>query len=141
MTFVTYSDQVLQEEGSGAILHFNAAEDVKQGQLVKADTDASGRGVEPSDTDGENALGFALYSRSSGQQVAVAMAGTVVRAVSGDGNISSGDYVASHGGTGDEGEVESAASGDNYVGVALEDDSGDSTEGSAIIFVNPGLTA
>lgn len=141
MTFPTYSNQVLQEEGSGAIQHFNAAEDVKQGQLVKADTGASSRGVEPSDTDGENAVGFALYSRSSGSQVAVATNGTIVRATSGTGSISSGDFVASHGGTGEEGEVASAASGDNYVGVALQDDTGSGTEGSVIVYVNTGLTA
>lgn len=140
MTFPTYSNQVLQEEGSGAILHFNAAEDVQQGQVVKADSDAASRGVEPADTAGESALGVALYTRSSGSEVAVAMAGTVVRAVSNTGSISSGDFVAVDPTT-NEGELASATSGDNYVGYALQDDTGSNSEGTVVIFVNPGLTA
>lgn len=137
MTFPTYTDQVLVE-GHGAVRHFEAAEAVTQGQLVILDTDNAGRTVEPSDTDGEQAIGFALYDAASGEQVPVATEGAVVRAVSATGSISSGDYLASDGGTSDEGEVEGAASGDALVAYALEDDTGSGTEGSIICQVTYG---
>lgn len=138
MTFPTYSDQVLVE-GHEHLRHFEAQEDVTQGQLVKLDTDDSGRTVEPSDTDGEAAYGFALYDASAEEQVAVAGPGAVVRAVSSTGSITSGDTVASHGGTGDEGEVDTAASGDHVVAVALQDDTGSGTEGSLVCEVVRGI--
>lgn len=123
MAFRTYSDQVLLEGDN--VHRFRAKEDVSQGQLVKFDTDDSGRTVEPSDTDGEGALaGFALYDASSGDMVSVAMPGCIVRATSGTGSITSGDWVASHGSSGEEGEVDSAVSGDYAAGKALEDDAG-----------------
>ena len=137
MTFPTYSDQVLQEGDN--LKHYEAAEAIEQGQLVKADTDSSGRTVEPCDTDGEKALGFAVYTVASGEEVAVAMDGTVVRAVSSTGTIGSGDFVASHGGTGDEGTLDTAASGDHFVGIATQDDTGTNTEGSVIVYVNLGI--
>lgn len=138
MTFPTYTDQVLAE-GHEHVRHFEAAEDVTQGQLVKLDTNNAGRTVEPSDADGEKAIGVALYTRSAGQQVAVATSGAIVRAVSSTGTIASGDFIASHGGTGDEGELDTAASGDFTVGVALEDDTGSGTEGSIVIQVDTGI--
>lgn len=137
MTFPTYTDQVVQE-GHENVRTFEAAEDVTQGQLVKLDTNNTGRTVEPSDTDGEQGIGYALYTRSSGQEVPVAMEGAIVRAVSSTGTIASGDYVASHGGTGDEGELDTAASGDAIVGYALEDDTGTGTEGSILVYVTYG---
>lgn len=135
MAFRTYSDQVIKE---GDNVHtYEANESVSQGQLLKFDTDDSGRTVEPSDTDGEgNLAGFALYDASSGEQVAVAMTGCVVRATSGTGSVSSGDEVASHGGTGEEGEVDTAASGDYTIGTALEDDAG--TNDDVIVHVDRG---
>jgi len=135
MAFRTYTDQVLLE--GSCVHHYEAQEDVSQGQLVKYDTDDSGRTVEPSDSDGEDLLaGFALYSASAGEQVAVAQTGTIVRATSGTGSISSGDEVASHGGTGEEGEVASAASGDYVIGRAISDDSGSNDD--VIVFVDQG---
>lgn len=136
MTFPTYTDQVVVE-GHENVRHFEANEDVTQGQVVKLDTDNSGRTVEPSDSDGEQAIGVALHDESSGSQVAVATEGAVVRGVSGTGSISSGDYLATHGSSGDEGEVDSAASGDAIVGYALEDDTG-TGEGSIIFLVTYG---
>lgn len=135
MVFRTYVDDVLIE---GDATHtFEAAEAIEQGQLVKADLNNTGRTVEPSDTDGEPALGFALYSVSAGEDVAVAMEGTVVRATSGTGTIVSGAYLSSAGGvTGEEGEVQTATDtvmsdgtaagteGTDIVGIALEDDDG-----------------
>lgn len=136
MTFPTYSDQVVQEHGKSSVTYFEAAEDLTQGQLVKLDTDNSGRTVEPSDTDGEQAIGFVEYDVSSGDMASVAVAGSVVRAVSSTGTISSSDAIASHGGTGDEGEVDTAASGDWIIGTALEDDTGSDTEGTILVFVS-----
>lgn len=126
------SDQVLLEGDN--VHHYSANEAVTQGQLVELDTDDSGRTVEPSDADGGKAIGFALYDASSGEQVPVAQTGCVVRATSGTGSVSSGDFVASHGATGEEGEVDSAASGDYTVGVALEDDAG--TNDDVIVYVD-----
>jgi len=124
MVFRTYSDEVGVATDTGSNRTFTAAEAISQGQLVKLDTDDSARTVEPSDTDGESAYGFAAYDATAGQEVLVYGATCVVRATSGTGTISSGDRVASHGGTGEEGEVDTAASGDIVVGVALEDDTG-----------------
>lgn len=124
-------------EGHEHVKHFNAQEDVTQGQVVKLDTDNSGRSVEPSDTDGEKVYGLALYTASSGEQVAVAGPGTVVRGVSATGTITSGARVASDGGTSDEGEIETAASGDHVLGIALEDDTGSGTEASIVLQIHP----
>lgn len=131
MTFPTYTDQVVVE-GHDNLRHFEANEDVSQGQLVKADSNDAGRTVEPSDTDGEKALGVATYDASSGEQVAVAAEGAIVRGSTATDNITSGDYLASDGATGDEGQVTSAASGDAIVGVALQDSTG--TGETSIVF-------
>ena len=124
MVFRTYTDQVGIETDTGSARHFEAAEDISQGQLVKLDTDSAGRTVEPSDTDGETAYGIAAYDASSGDELLVYGPGCVVLATSGTGTISSGDYVASHGASGEEGELDTAATGDYIIGVALEDDTG-----------------
>lgn len=147
MVFRTYEEQVLQE---GDASHtFEAAEAVEQGQLVKADVDNSGRTVEPSDTDGEPALGFALYSAAAGEDVAVALPGCVVRATSATGTIASGDYVSSAGGAGgEEGELQTATNtttsdgtaagteGTDIVGIALADDAG--VNDDVIVYVTHG---
>lgn len=136
MTFPTYTTQVVVE-GHENVRHFEANEDLLQGQLVKLDTGNTARSVEPSDTDGEQAYGFALADYSSGEQAAVAGPGSVVRGVSSTGSITSSDRLASHGGTGDEGELDTAASGDHVVGIALEDDTGSGTEASQLVHVWP----
>lgn len=136
MTFVSYSNQVVQNHGENSLLSFEAAEDILQGQLLELDTDSSGRTVEPSDGDGTKAIGFAEYSVSSGEMVSVAVAGAVVRATSGTGSIASGDSITAEGDTGEEGEVKTAASGDWIIGTALEDDTGTATEGSILVHVS-----
>lgn len=136
MTFVSYTDQVVEHAGENSVLSFEAAEDILQGQLLELDTDSSGRTVEPSDADGGAAIGFAEYTVSSGDMVSVAVAGSIVRAVSGTGSISSGDPVSAEGSTGEEGEVQAATSGDWIIGTALEDDTGTATEGSLLVLVS-----
>lgn len=136
MTFPTYTENVVEHAGENAILHFEANEDVNQGQALKLDTNSTARTVEPSDTDGEKCIGFAEYTQSSGAMVSVATAGAIVRAVSHTGTISSGDSVASHGGTGDEGALDTAASGDWIIGTALADDTGSAVEDSVDVLVS-----
>lgn len=138
MTFPTYASNVLVE-GHEHVYYFEAAEGVTQGHVVKLDGNTASRSVEPSDTDGEKVFGVALHDQSSGAQVAVAGPGAVVRAVSATGSISSGAWLASDGGTSDEGELETAASGDHVFGIALEDDTGTGTEGSIVALVHPAI--
>lgn len=135
MAFVSYSDQVVEHAGENSILSFEASEDILQGQLVELDA-GSARTVEPSDADGAQAIGFAEYSVSSGDMVSVAVAGAVVRATSGTGSITSGDPISAEGGTGEEGEVQAASSGDWIIGTALQDDTGTATEGSILVLVS-----
>jgi hypothetical protein len=104
------------------LLSFKANEDVKRGQLVKVAGEDIG--VQPSDTDGEEVIGFATQTVSSGDMVTVATSGNEVKATSGTGAVSRGDYVASHGATGEEGEIATAGSGDFTIGQAIEDDVG-----------------
>lgn len=104
------------EEGDD-LSSFVANEEVIRGQVVKlAGEDL---GVQPSDTDGENVVGVAVQTKSSGEQVAVAMPGTEVRFTAGE-SISRGDLLSSHGATGEEGQVATEATGDKVVGVAYE---------------------
>lgn len=114
MAFSPDSGDVLLE---GDNIHsFNADEDVNRGQVVKI---GSGNSVEPSDADGETTHGVALQTVSSGDQVAVAGPGCVVNVQSGSGGVSAGDAVTSHGGTGEEGQVDTGdASGDSIIGYA-----------------------
>lgn len=105
------------------LLPFTANEAVKRGQMVKVAGEDIG--VAPSDADGETVIGLATQSVEAGDQVTVAMPGCEVLATSGTGSITRNDPVASHGGTGEEGEVATAASGDETVGIALEGDAGD----------------
>ena len=121
MAFRTLQTDVVQ--AGDDLASYTAEEDVLQGQVVKLGAD--GYTVEPSDTDGEAVIGVATYDASSGDSVAVAETGCEVLATSGTGSISAGDKVASHGATGEEGEVATAASGDYVLGDALQDDAGD----------------
>ena len=100
-----------------------AEEAVLQGQAVKPGGTNSDE-VEPSDTDGERVVGIAMYDAAAGELVDVVRRGTC-RLTSGTGSISANDPIASHGGTGEEGEVAGAASGDYVFGVARNDDVAD----------------
>lgn len=102
----------------GTAYSFNADEDILRGQVVKIGSDG---GVEPSDTDGEQVIGIATQSVSSGDQLTVIGTGARVRFTGGAAGISAGDFLTSHGGTGEEGEVTTAdATGDWIIGVAHE---------------------
>lgn len=80
--------------------------------------------VAASDTDGEQVIGVAMYSVADGDEVAVAKEGTEVVAQTGTGTISAGDLVASHGATGEEGQLDTAGTGDSVLGFANEADGG-----------------
>jgi hypothetical protein len=109
------------------LLPFNADEEVLRGQVVKIGSDVS---VEPSDTDGEVTHGVAVQGVASGDQVTVAMSGCEVEATAGTGTISAGDALTSHGGNGEEGQVDTAgATGDSIIGYALE---GSSSQGDLV---------
>lgn len=105
------SEQVGVATDTGSARNFEAAEAITQGQLVKLDVNSGARTAEPSDTDGEQAWGVAAYDAAAGDQVLVYGSGCVVRATSGTGTIASGDQVTSYGGTGNEGEVDTASPG------------------------------
>jgi hypothetical protein len=114
-------------EAGDNLLPFNTDEQVLRGQVVKFGSDLS---VEPSDTDGENTAGLAVQGVASGDQVTVAMPGTEVKFTAGTGDISAGDPLTSHGGTGEEGQVDTAdGTGDEYIGVAFE---GSSAQGDLV---------
>lgn len=120
MVFRTYTDDVLIDGENTR--RYEAAEAILAGQTVKADQDSAGRTVEPSDADGEAVLGVALQDAAAGQQVTVARDGCIVRATSGTGTIASGDPVASHGATGEEGELDTAVESDATVATPVEGD-------------------
>jgi predicted RecA/RadA family phage recombinase len=123
MVFRDVTDDVLIDSGVDANLRsYTAEEAVLAGQVVKAG--AAAESVEPSDTDGEDVLGVALEDAAVGDQVTVARDGCKVRATSATGTVSAGDFVASHGATGEEGEVDTKAAGEAYLGVAVADDAG-----------------
>jgi len=108
--------ELLDQRTNAAAYSFNAGVDVVAGQVVKLTGDNT---VAPSDTDGEQCVGVATQTRSSGDQVQVAGPGTRVRFSAG-GSVSVNTQVASHGGTGEEGEVADAATGDYAIGQAFE---------------------
>jgi hypothetical protein len=114
-------------EAGDNLLPFTAGEDVIRGQVVKCGGSIS---VQPSDTDGEVTHGVAVQTVSSGDQVTVAMSGVEVEMTAGTSGISAGDALTSHGGTGEEGQVDTAsATGDSIVGYALE---GSSSQGDLV---------
>ncbi len=111
------SNEDIVEYGEN-LLPFSAGEEVLRGQVVKVGGNIS---VQPSDTDGEVTHGVAVQGVASGDQVTVAMSGCEVEATAGTGDISAGDPLTSHGGTGEEGQVDTAdATGDSIIGYALE---------------------
>lgn len=125
MVFRTYSLPVLTEParaGSDTDTYL-AENDILQGQVVKQGTGENE--VTPSDTDGEVVIGVALYDAASGDTVAVARDANAARLTSGTGSISADDPIASHGATGEEGEVATAVAGDFVLGTAKDADEGD----------------
>lgn len=118
-------------DSGDALLPYTANEDVLRGQVVKIQGEDNGVG--PSDTDGEAVLGVATQTVSAGDQVTVAMPGCEVILTSGTGTVTRGDVLASHGATGEEGEVDTAATGDYGFAVALEDDAGANDDVRAFI--------
>lgn len=101
---------------------------VEAGQVVKVtgNTEAS-----PSDTDGESVEGVAAQSVADGDEAMVLGSGARVLFTAGE-SISAGDDLASHGATGEEGQVATAATGDYVVGYALE---GASAQGDTFVGV------
>jgi len=94
-----------------------AEEATLAGQVVKVG--ANGNSVEPSDTDGEEVFGVATQSVAAGDTLTLMGPGTVANVRASD--ATSPGFVASNGGTGEEGEVASAATGDYVVGILLDD--------------------
>ena len=73
-----------------------------------------------------------MYDQSAGGVVDVVKQG-YCRLTDGSGNISADDRIASHGGTGEEGEVDSGASGDHVFGVARFAGQGDGNDVEAYV--------
>lgn len=136
MAFRTLSEQVGIATDTGSARKFEAAGDIKKGQLVKLDVNSGARTAEPSTADGEKAWGVAAYDAAAGDQVLVYGDGCVVRATAGTAGVASGDSIASYGGTGNAGEVTTASPGtidfanstvtrgDYVVGEAVQDAAG-----------------
>lgn len=133
MVFRTYSKPVLLRPArAGAQIEaFVAEEEVKQGQVVKPGGSNSDE-VEPSATDGERCIGVALYDAAAGSMVDVLIQG-YARLTSGEATINADDRLASHGGTGEEGEVATGASGDHVFAVARFDGGGDGEDVEAYV--------
>jgi hypothetical protein len=132
MAFTEVTNDIeLMRPPEGTAYSFNADEDVIAGQAVKVGSD---NGVEPSDTDGEQTIGVAAQTVSSGDTVMVLGAGARVRFTAG-ASVSAGDYLTSHGGTGEEGEVTTGdATGDYLVGLAHEGaGDGDTFVGTVVV--------
>lgn len=133
MAFRTLNKSVLLEPAqNGRVESYVAEETILQGQFVR-EGGTSADEVEPSATDGEHCVGIALYDASAGDTVLVAEDGLRVRATSGTGSVAAYERVASHGNTGEEGEVATAASGDWVLGRAYKDDSGDGGDAEIIV--------
>lgn len=133
MVFRTLAEDVLIDSGVDANLRSYTAEaSVLAGQVVTHGTAEDS--VTPSTTDGEDVLGVAVEDAAAGSQVTVARDGTKVRATSGTGTISTGDWVGSHGGTGEAGEVDTAVVADAKLGIAQGPDAGDG--GDVVVEIN-----
>jgi hypothetical protein len=89
---------------------------VEAGQVVKV---SGNNEASPSDTDGESVEGVAAQSVAAGDEAMVLGSGARVLFTAGE-SISAGDDLASHGATGEEGQVATAATGDYVAGYALE---------------------
>ena len=103
-------------EAAGAV-SVEADAEVLAGQVVTLSGDLS---VSPSDTDGEEVLGVATQSVEAGDMCTVMANSARVLFTAGNDGVSAGDTLASYGGTGDDGTVDAAGTGDYPVGVALE---------------------
>lgn len=136
MAFPTYSGQVVVE-GHEALRSFQATESINMGEVVEADTSDSGRSVTTaSSTGGGTPIGVAAEDGASGEQIRVATEGAVCRVVP-DDSVTSGDFLSVDSGTND-GEVQTASSGDRIIGVALQDSTGTNTEAGLIMQVTYG---
>jgi len=89
---------------------------VEAGQVV---TVSGNNEASPSDTDGEAVIGVSAQSVAAGDEAMVLGSGARVLFTAGE-SISAGDELASHGSSGEEGQVATGASGDRLVGYALE---------------------
>lgn len=136
MVFRTLTEDVLIDSGVDANLRSYEAETaVLAGQVVRHGT--ADESVIPSATDGEDVLGVAVEDAAAGQQVTVARDGCKVRATSSTGTIGMGDWVASHGGTGEDGTVDTAVVGDAKLGVAVAADAGANDDVLVEINISP----
>lgn len=125
MAFSEITDDIEKVDAArGAHLALTAGASITAGQLVKLTGDNT---VEPSDSDGEEIIGVATQSVASGDTLTVNSVGilSLVRAAT---SVDAQDPVASHGGTGESGEVATAdGTGDFIAGIALESISGGDT--------------
>ena len=118
MVFEQIQDDIEKLDAArGAHAGYVAGADTLAGQVVKITGDNE---VSPSDTDGEEVIGVCTQSVSEGDTVNVLSLSTMANVRSNDG-VSAGDYLASAGNTGEEGEVDTAAADDFVVGMAVED--------------------
>jgi len=107
-----------QAPSPGEALGFTADAAIEAGQLV---TLTGNESVSPSTTDGEVCIGVATQSVAAGDEVMVIGGSGRGLVTGGAAGISSGDPLASYGGTGDDGTVTTASTtGDYIVGYALE---------------------
>jgi len=118
MAFTAPSEDIERmRPAEGAALGLTADAAVEAGQVVKLTGDLA---VSPSNTDGEQCIGVSVQSVASGDQVTVLGNSARVLLTAGAA-VSAGDPLASHGGTGDPGQVTTAdGTGDTIVGYALE---------------------
>lgn len=142
MAFRTIADDILIE--GEHTRSFLAEEAILKGQVLEPGT-TNDNAVEPSDADGAMVVGIALHDAAAGSMVNVALDGCKVRATSGTGSVSGGDWVSSYGATGEEGEVQTATAtvatgstpvdGDYVLGWATDDDSGTNDDVPVIISI------
>jgi len=112
-----FDDVERQAPSPGEALGFTADGAIEAGQVVSLVGDQT---VSASTTDGEVCIGVATQSVADGDEVMVVGNSGRVLVTGGASGISAGDELASYGGTGDDGTVNTAASGDYIVGYALE---------------------
>jgi hypothetical protein len=109
-------DIELMRPAPGTAHSFTAAEDVLRGQVVKLSGDNS---VAPSDSDGEQCIGVSTQTVAAGDMVMVDGASALSLFTAGAA-VTAGQEIASHGATGEEGEVADAVAGDLSIGIAHE---------------------
>ena len=117
MVFDEIQDDIEKLDAArGAHAGYVAGDDTLAGQVVAITGDNE---VSPSAADGEEVIGVATQGVAEGDTVNVLSVGTIANVRSNAG-VSAGDYLASAGATGEEGEVDTAESGDFVIGMALE---------------------